>query len=131
MGSPLKFLKSINIKTKNLKCKNITVSNLTVTPSPAESPQISSRDPSGLLKLIENVKGSSSSSESTMGELNIPDDYIILEAKPKSSLDIAFERIFGDITKSSALKQVCVGGATGWWVVILFYINLKVNALKP
>ncbi|XP_059173416.1 FUN14 domain-containing protein 1-like, partial [Physella acuta] len=103
-----------------------TVSNLTASPSPTESPQISSRNASGLLKLIQNVEGSSSSSESIVGELNIPDDYIIVEAKPKSSLDVTFERIFGDITKSSALKQVCVGGATGW---VTGYMAAKVGKI--
>ncbi|CAG5121185.1 unnamed protein product [Candidula unifasciata] len=41
-------------------------------------------------------------------------DYIIIDAVPKTSLDEFAERIFGDITKASACKQLAIGGATGW-----------------
>uniref|UniRef100_A0A0B6YT13 FUN14 domain-containing protein 1 n=1 Tax=Arion vulgaris TaxID=1028688 RepID=A0A0B6YT13_9EUPU len=39
---------------------------------------------------------------------------IYRNAEPKSSMDFFTERIFGDITKSSACKQLGIGAATGW-----------------
>lgn len=54
------------------------------------------------------------------------EDFIIIEAKPKDSLDLFAEKFFGDITKSSALKQFGIGGGTGW---VAGYMASKVGKL--
>ncbi|BFZ06757.1 hypothetical protein BsWGS_09796 [Bradybaena similaris] len=56
----------------------------------------------------------SSSDDIDSLDADVPNDYVIIEALPKTSLDEFAERIFGDITKSSACKQLAIGGVTGW-----------------
>jgi FUN14 domain-containing protein 1 len=41
-------------------------------------------------------------------------EFVIIDAVPKSSLDNLTEKIFGDITKASACKQIGIGGTSGW-----------------
>jgi len=42
------------------------------------------------------------------------EDYIILDKEPDGRLSAITRKIFGDVTKQSAAKQVAIGGATGW-----------------
>ena len=42
------------------------------------------------------------------------EDYVILDSEPDDRMSAITRRVFGDITKQSAAKQVAIGGAAGW-----------------
>lgn len=69
---------------------------------------------SGSLEMVKHGEQLSSSDDIDSLDTDVPNDYVIIEALPKTSLDEFAERIFGDITKSSACKQLAIGGVTGW-----------------